>query len=160
MYPFLLTFHNIARWLVIIFALIAIIRAFSGWFGRKDWTGGDNRAGLLYTIILDIQLLVGVILYVWPGIYLSRFMTNPAAAMADHETRFYVIEHLIMMVLAVILAHVGRALSKRAPEAIRKHRRAAIWYTLSLLIILASIPWPFMASIGRPWLRVFGLEIP
>jgi hypothetical protein len=159
MHIFLLTLHNVARWLVIIFALIAIIRAFSGWFGRKDWTGGDNRAGLLYTIIMDVQLLLGVILYVWPGIYTNMFLADPAGAMANHLVRFYAVEHFIMMVLAVILAHVGRAVSKRAPEAVRKHRRAAIWYTLSLLVVLASIPWPFMANIGRPWLRLFGLTI-
>ena len=55
MHTFLLSLHNIARWLVIIFALIALIRTYSGWFGKKNWTSGDNRAGLLYTIVLDIR---------------------------------------------------------------------------------------------------------
>jgi hypothetical protein len=159
MHIFLLTLHNVTRWLVILFALIAIIRAFSGWFSRKDWTGGDNRAGLIYTIILDIQLLLGIILYIYPGIYTQMMLADPAGAMGNALVRFYAVEHLTVMLLAVILAHVGRAVARRAPEALRKHRRSAIWFSLSLLAILAAIPWPFMANVGRPWLRLFGLEI-
>jgi hypothetical protein len=150
MHTFLLTLHNVTRWLVIIFALIAIVRAFYGWFTKKDWTGGDNRSGLIYTIVLDIQLLLGIILFIYPGIYTQMMLADPGAAMGNHLVRFYAIEHTTVMLLAVILAHVGRSLSKRAPVAVAKHRRAAIWFTLSLLAILAAVPWPFMANIGRP----------
>jgi hypothetical protein len=159
MHTFLLTLHNVTRWLVIIFALIAIVRAFSGWFTKKDWTGGDNRSGLIYTIVLDIQLLLGIILFIYPGIYTQMMLADPGAAMGNHLIRFYAIEHTTVMLLAVILAHVGRSLSKRAPAAVAKHRRAAIWFSLSLLAILAAVPWPFMANIGRPWLRLFGLTL-
>jgi hypothetical protein len=159
MHTFLLSLHNITRWLVIIFALLAIIRAFSGWFGKKDWTGADNRAGLTYTIVLDIQLLLGIILFIYPGIYTQMMLSDMGAAMGNSLVRFYTIEHTTIMLLAVILAHVGRAVSKRAPQQVGMHRRAAIWYTLSLIAILSAIPWPFMANIGRPWLRLFGLDI-
>jgi uncharacterized membrane protein YeaQ/YmgE (transglycosylase-associated protein family) len=159
MHTFLLTLHNVTRWLVIIFALIAIVRAFSGWFANKDWTGSDNRSGLIYTIVLDIQLLLGIILFIYPGIYTQMMLADPGAAMGNHLVRFYAIEHTTVMLLAVILAHVGRSLSKRAPAAVAKHRRAAVWFSISLLAILTAVPWPFMASIGRPWLRLFGLTI-
>jgi hypothetical protein len=159
MHTFLLTLHNVTRWLVIIFALIAVIRAFSGWFTSKSWIGKDNRAGLIYTIVLDIQLLLGIVLYIYPGIYTRMMLADPGGAMGNTLVRYYAVEHITIMLIAVILAHVGRSVSKRAAEDLRKHRRAAIWFTLSLLAILAAIPWPFMANIGRPWLRLFGLTL-
>jgi hypothetical protein len=55
------------------------------------------------------------------------------------------------MLVAIIVAHIGRVLVRRAPAAPQKHRRAAIWFGLSLLIILIAIPWPFL-SYGRPLL--------
>jgi hypothetical protein len=159
MHTFLLTLHNVTRWLVLIFALIAIIRAFSGWFSKKEWTREDNRSGLIYTIVLDIQVLFGIILYIYPGIYTQIMLANPAAAMGNQAIRFYAVEHSFIMLFALLLAHAGRSLSKRAPTDVQKHRRAAVWFTLSLLIILASIPWPFMANVGRPLLRLFGLDL-
>jgi len=159
MHVFLLTLHNVTRWLVIIFAVIAIVRAFSGWFSRKEWSNRDHRSGLIYTIVLDIQLLLGIILYIYPGIYTQILLADLGAAMGNALARFYAIEHITIMLIAVVLAHVGRALSKRAPTDLLKHRKAAIWFTISLLAILAAIPWPFLANIGRPWLRLFGFTL-
>ncbi len=150
------TFHNLTRWAVIIFALIAIIRAFSGWFGKKDFGAADNKAGLLYTIFFDLQILLGLILYFskgWAGVLAADF----GAAMSNSGLRFFAIEHLFVMIIAMGIAHVGRSVSRKAVDAVKKHRRAAIWYTISLLLLLASIPWPFL-SYGRPWLRLFGIS--
>ena len=46
-----------------------------------------------------------------------------------------------MMVIAVILVHIGRALSRRADNDNGKFKRAAIFFTLGLLVVLAAIPW-------------------
>jgi hypothetical protein len=54
------------------------------------------------------------------------------------------------MVVALALAHVGRVLSKRAAEVVKKHRTVAIWFTLSFLAILTMIPWdrPLFPGLG------------
>ncbi len=156
MAAFLLTLHNIARWLVIIFAVLALVRAFSGWFGKKEWTARDDRAGLLFTMILDIQILLGIILYIFPGTYTRIALANFSAAMGDGATRFFVMEHLAIMVIAAIVAHVGRSMAKRVDASVVRHRRTAIWFVVSVLLILAAIPWPFFEH-GRPLLRLFGI---
>ena len=68
--------------------------------------------------------------------------------------RFFGIEHILLMLVAMILAHVGRALSRKALSDEKKHKQAAIWYSLALLLVLVAIPWPFSTH-PAPWLRLF-----
>jgi hypothetical protein len=149
MYTFVLATHNILRWLVLIVGLIAVVMAFAGWFGRKNWRNADDKAGLAYTIVMDVNLLLGLLLYIFLSPVTQTAFANFGAAMGDSMLRFFVVEHILGMVVAVILAHVGRALSKKAVEPVKKYRAAAIWYTFSLLVILVMIPW------WRPLFRGF-----
>jgi uncharacterized membrane protein YphA (DoxX/SURF4 family) len=61
--------------------------------------------------------------------------------LADQMFRFFALEHTLMMVIAIILAHVGSASSRRAVENTVKYRRVAIWFTLSFIVILLGMPW-------------------
>ena len=130
-----LSIHNILRWVVLALILFALFRAYTGWLRVKAWEKVDRLLGLLMTSALDMQLLLGIVL-----IFLIGFSVI--------QMRFYM-EHIGPMILAVVFAHVGSALSKRAELDVNKHRKAAIWFTLTLLVILVSIPWT------RPLLRLF-----
>lgn len=148
--------HSIARWGVVILGVLAIIRGLMGWLGKKPFTSTDNKVGMLYTIALDVQILLGLILYFskgWFGVLTADF----GAAMSTGATRFFSIEHLLLMIVAVAVAHMGRSLSRKASTDSKKHSRAALLYLLSFIILLAGIPWPFLES-GRPWLRLFGIS--
>jgi len=148
--------HNIARWGVVILGVIVLIRAFSGWFGNKSFTAADNKVGLLFTMVFDIQVLLGLILFFTKG-WLGVLTADFGAAMSTGATRYFTLEHPLMMLLAVVFAHVGRSQSQKADTDLKKHARAARWYLLSFVVLLASIPWPFMAN-ARPWLRLFGIS--
>ncbi|MCS6910089.1 MAG: hypothetical protein NZM11_05900 [Anaerolineales bacterium] len=148
MYPAFLMIHSVLRWLVLVAAVAAAGKALAGWLGKQPLTKLDDRLGLIFTITMDAQLLVGLILYVFLSPLTQSAFQNMDAAMSDITLRFFVVEHLGLMVVAVVLTHIGRALTRRAPEA-GKHRRAALWYGLALLVILFAIPWPFYAY-GRP----------
>jgi len=63
--------------------------------------------------------------------------------MKDPYNRFFAVEHLAGMLIAIILIHIGKAQGKRPIGDKAKHRRTMIFYLVALLIILASIPWPF-----------------
>ena len=142
MYLFILILHNLVRWLILIAALVAIVKAVAGWSGKREWTKADNLAGLLYISMLDLNVLLGLILYVFLSPLTTQAIFNDfGAAMSDRILRFFAVEHLAGMIIALVLAHIGRSASKRAVAAVRQHRTAAIWYTISLLIILVSIPW-------------------
>jgi hypothetical protein len=150
-YSILLPLHNILRWVVLMAALFAIYRAFAGWLGKKDWTRTDDKAGLWFTMLMDIQVLAGLILYFLSPVTQSAFQ-NFGGAMSNTVARFFAVEHILLMVVAAVVAHVGRALTRKASGALSKHKRAAIWFMLALLVVLVAIPWPFSAA-ARPWIR-------
>jgi uncharacterized membrane protein len=98
-----------------------------------------NLFGLIFA---HIQLLVGLILY-----FYSPFvkLTEMAATMKDASLRYWTVEHLVMMIFAVVLITVGHSKSKKATDAVQKHRTVAIFYGLALLVILVAI-----VQSGRP----------
>jgi hypothetical protein len=150
------TLHNLLRWAVLILGLIAIIRAFSGWMRKKAFTSADDRVGMLYNMLFDIQLLLGFLLYFYKG-WLGVLSGDFGAAMREVGLRFFTIEHFLLMLAAAVIAHIGRSSAKKASSDTGKHRRLAIWFGVSFLLLLAAIPWPFL-SYGRPLLRLFGLQ--
>ena len=141
MYTGLLHTHNMFRWLVLISLVLAVFFALTGWFGKREWYKRDNLTGLLLTIFMDIQFLVGIILYAFVSPITKAAFTDFGAAMKNADLRFYAVEHILMMVIALVLVHVGRSKSKKAVASWKKHRSAAIFYGIALLLVLAAIPW-------------------
>lgn len=141
MYTGLLYTHNMFRWLALIALILTIVFAFSGWLRRSDWKKRDNFSGLLLTIFMDIQFLVGIILYAFVSPITKAAFSDFGAAMKNADLRFYAVEHILMMVIALILVHIGRSKSKKATVPWKKHRTAALFYSLGLILVLAAIPW-------------------
>ncbi len=141
MYTGLLHTHNMFRWLVLITLFLAVIFAFAGWFKKLDWNKKDNISGLLLTIFMDIQFLVGIILYAFVSPITKAAFNDFGAAMKNADLRFYAVEHILIMIIALVLVHIGRAKSKKATAPWKKHRNAAIFYGIALILVLAAIPW-------------------
>lgn len=148
LYTLTLMLHSVLRWVVLVAGLAAVVRAALGWSGSRPWGRLDDRLGLVYTIVLDTQLLLGLLLYVFLSPMTQAAFVNITAAMKDPGMAFYTVEHIFAMVIAVVLGHFGRAATRRSAEG-QRHRAAAIWYAVSMVAILAAIPWPFLAY-GRP----------
>ena len=151
MYSSLLLVHSWLRWLVLLAGLVAVFRALEGWSGTRAWSRADDRAGFWFIMALDVQLLLGVALYFFLSPFTSEALGDFGAAMKNPGLRYWAIEHPFGMLIGMTLAHIGRARVRKSP-AQRKHRVAAIFFGLALLIILASIPWPGMPN-GRELFR-------
>jgi len=141
MYTGLLHTHNMFRWLVLISLIITIIFAFLGWFGKKSWTKRDHISGLILNIFMDIQFVVGLILYFFVSPVTKAAFADFGAAMKNADLRFYAVEHILLMFIALVLVHIGRIRIKGISADWKKHRAAVVWYGISLLLILAAIPW-------------------
>lgn len=141
MYTGLLHTHNMFRWLVLIFIVLAVVFGFIGWFNKRDWTKKDNITGLLLTIFMDIQFLVGIILYAFVSPLTKAAFNDFGAAMKNSVLRFYAVEHILLMVIALVLVHIGRSKSKKAVAPWKKHRAATIYFGIALVLILVAIPW-------------------
>jgi hypothetical protein len=113
MYTGLLHTHNLFRWLVLIVIVLAVVFAFIGWFKKRDWTKKDNITGLILTIFMDIQFLVGIILYAFVSPLTKAAFSDFGAAMKNSALRFYAVEHILLMIIALVLVHIGRSKSKK-----------------------------------------------
>lgn len=149
MYSLILTLHSILRWIVLILAVVAFARALIAWLGKQEWTELDDRLGVLLSGSMDLQVLLGFILYLFLSPITTSAFRDFGGAMGNSAQRYWTVEHVVLMIVGLILIHVGRARSKRAEGATGKHKRAAIFFGLALLAILIAIPWPFF-SYGRP----------
>jgi hypothetical protein len=140
MYQTLLLIHSYTRWLVLVFGLIAVFRAYTGWTGRRPYTGADNGMGASFVGSIHLQLLIGFALYFGISPWGLKGLQT-AGAMQDPTKRFFGLEHVLVMVIAAMLAQVGRSLSKRATDATLKHKKAFTYFGIALLLVLLMIPW-------------------
>jgi hypothetical protein len=146
--------HNLVRWLVLVGGAAAVGTAASGARAGGPPSAAEARAGLVFTIALDVQVLLGFVIYGLGGSMARNAMAAGGAAMKDGALRFWLVEHPFMMLAALALAHVGRVRVKRAADDASKHRRALVFFGLALLAVVLGMPWPFLAH-GRPLLPHF-----
>lgn len=148
----LLMIHSILRWVILILILVAIFRSFGA--GSKPFTDGHKKNGLFLMISCDIMLLIGLIQWFTGGFGLKAIQNNGmGAVMKDGVMRFFAVEHLLMMIIAIILVHVGYSFNKKNISDAKKHTKTTLFYILALLVMLAAIPWPFReAGMGRGWI--------
>ena len=149
LYLTILPLHSWVRWLVVIAGVAAFARAVSG--GRRPWTRADDRLGFWFVMLLDLQFLIGLTLYAWLSPTTRDAFHDIGAAMKDAGLRFWAVEHIFGMLIALALAHVCRARIRKA-DPYRRHRVAAIFFGLALVALFASIPWPGTPN-ARPLLR-------
>ena len=147
MYEAFLKTHSYLRWVVLVLAIITAIKFMSGWLSKKSFSPSDNKISLFYSIAMDIQLFIGLVLY----FFLSPITNSFQFDMKDTFSRFWGIEHITMMILSVALVHIGRVMVKKAISDSAKFKRGFIFFLLSLLLMLSAIPFPFRETIGRPW---------
>jgi hypothetical protein len=139
-YPLLLALHDDLRWLVLLSAFVAVIAALTGLLAGRPFLPIGRVTGVVFISVMDLQFLLGLILcFLSP--WVAQFWSSPAAAMKVKEARFFGMEHLVIMIAALALAHIGAARSKRAGDDSKAYRTALVWFSLSLLLTLAGIPW-------------------
>jgi heme A synthase len=138
MYQFIQSTHSHTRWLVLLTAVIAIIMPFI----NNSVSSKSKLPGLAFMIMCDIQLLMGLTLYfVFSPLGLQAFDQGMAFVMKTAEVRKIAVEHFILMLGAVTLAHIGYIKVKKATEASALKKASLIFFGLSLVLILAGIPW-------------------
>lgn len=147
MYPMLLVVHSWLRWIVLLAGLWAVVSAARGLGGA-----GLGKKGLPFLITADLQLVVGLLLYMTSPIT-GQAMGDMGAAMKDPVARFWAVEHATGMVLGLVALHVGYALAKRGADPAAGAKKGLIGFGLALLAFLLATPWPWMAA-GRDLFRL------
>ncbi|MFN8497903.1 MAG: hypothetical protein U0641_08610 [Anaerolineae bacterium] len=117
----LLIIHSLVRWIVVILGIVALVLFAVAWARKRGDAQRQNRWMRWFTISLDTQVLLGIILILWDAIALGQGF--PLSR----------IEHAITMLVALGVAHAsGRW---RGAEPIEQARA----YTFILIGVLALI---------------------
>ncbi|HUR12322.1 MAG TPA: hypothetical protein VM012_13180 [Flavitalea sp.] len=151
MYNGLLHLHNFMRWVILLFLLIALFRHLSGMTGKKPFTNADRKTDLFLMISAHITLLIGI--YQWfagDWGYKKIASLGMKGVMEDPAARFFAVEHLAGMLIAIILITIGRGVYRKNITDVEKHRKSFWLFFVALILILASVPWPFREAIARP----------
>ena len=150
MYEGLTHLHNFLRWVILLLLIVAVIKHLSGMSSGKAYTSGDRKVGLFLMIAAHIQLLIG--LYQWFagnfGLKLIQAQ-GMGEVMGNSASRFWVVEHTIGMLVAIILITLGKGVAKKNISDNAKHTKAFWNFLIALILILAVIPWPFR-DVARP----------
>jgi len=134
--------HSGLRWIILILLVLAIINAFSS----KTFEKKHKMINLFAMIALHTQLLIGLVL-----LKSSGKVNFGEGWMKDAIYRFYGMEHLAGMVIAIALITFGYVKSKKGTTPAEIYKPIKLFYIIGLILILASIPWPFRANLGGAW---------
>lgn len=133
MYQGILHAHSGLRWILLIALVAALIQAFT--------SNGNRKTTVIAMALMHLQVVIGLGLY----FFLSPKTKHLAIDMKNTVSRFYGMEHFVMMIIAAILVTMANSAIKKGNN--NRHK----WLLLiGLVILLAGIPWPFRIP-GAGW---------
>ncbi len=141
----LLFVHSLLRYGVLLSVALAGLMHLHGSLRQRPILIGERKLSIIAVILCHSQLVIGLLLY------LMNFSTY--SQMGGEVGRFWKMEHIGVMVIAIALVTIGRVSSKRAKDERLKQKRVAIFYLIALALMLWAIPWPSTElGRGRGWL--------
>lgn len=135
----LMHLHSALRWVILILLIVTIVDSLLRMY--KPVNNTDKKLALFTLASVHTQIIIGLILY-----FVHRDMHKlfeNGDVMKNSIARFWAVEHMAGMVLAAVFITIGYSRAKRMAEKWAKHRMIFAYYTIGLILILASIPWPF-----------------
>ena len=133
--------HSYWAYLAVLLLVLTVVNAIIGLTKNKNFTDKDLRISLFTLIVFHIQLILGFIVYYVSPYYESMREIGMGATMKDAVVRLFVVEHPLMMILAIVLITVGFSKHKKQTTDKGKFKTLAIYYGLGLLFVLSRIPW-------------------
>lgn len=154
MYAFLLPLHSLVRWLVLILLVLSIFMAWRGWVFKRPFSRFAALVQLITLRTVHLQFCLGLLLYFLSPL-VNYFLHHFRAAVHMREIRFFGMEHITMMFIAIAMITIGSDQVNRLSLSEEKYKAMTIWFGIGLLIILTSIPWSFSPLTSRPGFRFF-----
>lgn len=141
-YTSMLAVHSWLRWLVVILAVWVILSSLMGWLSKKNYSAGNNRVGAIFIASMHTQLLIGLILYFFLSpLGLQAFENGMGSVMKNGSVRYWAVEHITIMIVAVVLAQIGRSRSKKLRSGVSKHKTMFIFTLIAFVLMMSRIPW-------------------
>jgi hypothetical protein len=151
MYSLVLALHSWIRWIALVAGVGVTLAALRGKVqGERSIA---DRWAMAAMMALDVQMLLGLILYFGLSPNMQEILNHFGESMRSADTRFWAVEHVTTMIVAVALAHIGRVLARKAPTPAAKRTRLLVTFGLATVLMLVGMPWPGRPG-GRPLFRL------
>lgn len=142
----LLAAHSGLRWIALLLLILTVFKAISGLMNKKSYLPLDKKLATFTVMFFHIQLVLGFILF-----FVNKWHTL-FGEMKEPSIRFFTVEHTLGMLIAIILLTIGSAKAKKASSDEKKFKTITWMFTIALILVLASIPWPFREMFAaRGW---------
>jgi len=135
------TIHSYWAYLVLAILILAVINAITGVTSKREFKDKDLRLSLFTLITTHIQLIIGLVTFYLSEKYDVMKTLGMGAAMKNAELRKLIVEHPLMMIIAIILITIGWSKHKKKDSDAAKFKTIAIFYGLALVFVLSRIPW-------------------
>ncbi|MEO9802281.1 MAG: hypothetical protein ABJF04_03490 [Reichenbachiella sp.] len=140
MYSILLYSHSWLRWIILILALVNIYKSFIGSRGTIPYSKGEKGLAAAFVGCLHLTFVLGLILY-FVSPYAYQAFGGAESVMKNATLRYWAVEHVFVMLLAIAAASIGKAKAKKAETDAAKFKAQLIFFTIALVLMLSRIPW-------------------
>jgi len=147
-----LVLHSLTRWLVLAAAGSTACVALHGVWSRRAFGAWDRRAARALVALVDLQISLGLTLYLVLSPVARLARADLQAAWHDVALRFFGLLHPCLALAAAVVAHAAWLAARRAPHAVARHRWLALGAAAVLVLLACAIPWPGSVT-PRPLLR-------
>jgi heme A synthase len=133
--------HSGWAYITLIILVFAVVNALIGLTSKKEFKDKDLRISLFTLIVAHLQLIIGFIAYFLSAQFAYVLDNGMGAAMKQPEIRLFIIEHPLMMILAIVLITMGFSKHKKQTTDNGKFKTIALYYGIALIFVLSRIPW-------------------
>ena len=133
--------HSGWAYIVVLMLIIAVVSAVTGLVSKREFKERDLRIPLFTLIVAHIQLILGLIAYFVSAQFSFVRQNGMGEAMKESEIRYFVMEHPLMMVLAIALITMGFSKLKKKQTDPERFKTVTIYYGIALLFVFSRIPW-------------------
>lgn len=134
MHEIVLIAHSVFRYFALIFLVVLIIRSLLGWMNKSAYSSLDEKFSLWLLIVTHTQLFLGLALY-----FISPVVIFSGASMKDPVARYWLVEHITMMLIAIVLITMARITAKKMADSVSKYKRLFIFNLIALILIVVAI---------------------
>ncbi len=133
--------HSGWAYITLIILIFAVVNALIGLTSKKEFKDKDLRVSLFTLIVAHLQLIIGFIAYFLSAQFAYVLDNGMGAAMKEPDIRLFVVEHPLMMILAITVITMGFSKHKKQSTDNGKFKTIALYYGIGLIFVLSRIPW-------------------
>jgi hypothetical protein len=122
---FVLMLHSILRWLIVLVAFVAIIKFGIGAFAVGTFKSMDRGLSSGFSGLMDLQVLLGFIYFIWSGIVTSAWPS-------------YRFEHMAVMLVAAVVAHLPARMKSSTDKLRFRNALFAVLFALFFVYVGVS----------------------